>query len=114
MTLNTNPRVIGAMLHSELTDDGEETWWATSDDYPGFSAAADTRSELLKLVREAVHMDFGPEAAIRWLEPEPVALAVWTSSSTFIGTQHPEMRSDGATTVSSPAAGRSLQLRAAS
>ena len=37
------------------------SWWAESNDLPGFSAAADTREELDALVREGVNFHFDGE-----------------------------------------------------
>jgi hypothetical protein len=41
------------LVHLERTDDGP-SWWAVSEEVPGFSAAADTLTELRTRIRAAL------------------------------------------------------------
>lgn len=52
-------RQVTVSFHNE---DG--VWWAESDDLPGFSAAADTREELVSLVRDGVAFHLGHKAFV--------------------------------------------------
>ena len=59
-------------LHHEAGEWGE-SWWAECGDFPGFSAAADTYDELMRLVGEFLREEDGPD--VRWY-------AFWTGSTT--------------------------------
>ena len=41
-------------IRVERGDDAHVTWWATSPQWPGFTVAADTLSELRTLSQEAI------------------------------------------------------------
>lgn len=53
MTRVETPTVVEIVVHREPTDDGV-TWWADSEVVSGFTAAAESLSELLVIARRAL------------------------------------------------------------
>lgn len=57
---------VTLVLHFEYLDTGEPSWWAESDDVPGFYAAGRSLAEMYSLAREALTDEHGSEPHIAW------------------------------------------------
>ncbi len=69
---------------SIITHHENGTWWAESDDLPGFSAAADTFEELKTLVFDGVDFYVEENGRLRGfaLDIQPAELNAWTRTPT--------------------------------
>lgn len=70
-------RSVHLELHQDYTDEGVECWWADSPDFPGFTAAADTKKALIDRAYVVIKEIIAQEEdvlVLTWTEPHHPSL----------------------------------------